>query len=324
MSTSESTNTQGKNAIAVIGATGAQGGGLVRAILADPSRRFTARAITRDPRSERARDLARAGAEVVAADLDDTTGLERAFAGAYGAFCVTSFWDHFSPETEIRQAENMARAARAARVRHVVWSTLEDTRAWVPLDDDRMPTLSGRYKVPHYDGKGEADRVFRGFDVPTTFFRTSFYWDNFIHLGMGPRRGADGALAIALPIGTAKLPGIAAEDIGACALGVLARGPETIGRTVGVAGGHLSGAQMAAGLSAALGETVRFVDLDPAAYRALGFPGADDLGNMFQFKRDFERDYCAARDLEATRALHPGLQSFESWLERNAKRIPVT
>ena len=98
--------------IAVIGATGAQGGGLVRAILADADGEFTARAVTRNVESDKARALAEAGAEVVAADLDDVDSLERAFAGAHGVFCVTNFWEHFSPEKELQQAKNLAQAAK--------------------------------------------------------------------------------------------------------------------------------------------------------------------------------------------------------------------
>jgi uncharacterized protein YbjT (DUF2867 family) len=130
--------------LAVVGATGAQGGGLVRAILADPQKRFAARALTRNPSADKARALAELGAEVVAADLDDAASLERAFAGAHGIYCVTNFWEHFSPEKELAQAGAMARAAQRSGAAHVIWSTLEDTRQWVPLDDDRMPTLHGQ------------------------------------------------------------------------------------------------------------------------------------------------------------------------------------
>lgn len=132
-----------KRIIAVVGATGAQGGGLVRAIMADPASGFTARAITRDVNSDKAKALAALGAEVVAADIDDAESLKQAFAGAHGAFCVTFFWDHLSPEKEMAQAKNMADAAKAAGVQHVVWSSLEDTRRWMSLEDTRMPTLQG-------------------------------------------------------------------------------------------------------------------------------------------------------------------------------------
>jgi len=308
--------------IAVAGATGAQGGGLVRAILSDPSGGFAARALTRDVNSGRAKELARLGAEVVAADIDDVASLHRAFQGAYGAYCVTFYWAHFSPEKEIAEATNMARAAKDAGLQHVIWSTLEDTRLWVPLSDHRMPTLMGKYKVPHFDAKGESNRVFTDLDVPVTFLLTSFYWDNFIYFGMGPKKGADGQLAITLPMGEKKLPGIAAEDIGKCAYGIFRQGREFIGKTLGIAGENLTGAQMAAAFSKALGEEIGYNDVSPEVYRSFGFPGADDLGNMFQFKRDFNDYFCGVRDVNFARSVNPALQTFDQWLAENKNRIP--
>jgi uncharacterized protein YbjT (DUF2867 family) len=312
-----------KKIIAVVGATGAQGGGLVRAILNDSAGAFAARALTRNPDSEKARALAQLGAEVVAADVDDEESLRRAFDGSSGAFCVTFFWDHFSPEKEIAQAAGMARAAKEAGVGHVLWSTLEDTRKLVPLDDDRMPTLMGKYKVPHFDGKGEADHFFTDLGLPVTFLLTSFYWDNFIYFGSGPQPGPDGELALTFPMGDKKLPGIAAEDIGKCALGIFKRPEEFIGKTVGIAGEHLTGEEMAAAFTRALGRTVRYNSVSPEVYRGLGFPGADDLGNMFQFKRDFNNYFCGARSIEFSRSLNPSLQTFEEWLRRNKGLIPL-
>jgi uncharacterized protein YbjT (DUF2867 family) len=312
-----------KKIIAVVGATGAQGGGLVRAILADRDGPFSARALTRNPKSDKARALAAAGAEVVAGDVDDPASLRRAFEGAHGAFCVTFFWDHFSPEKEYAEAGSMAEAAKQTGVRHVIWSTLDDTRRFVPLDDDRMPTLMGKYKVPHFDAKGEADALFTQAGASTTFLLTSFYWENFIYFGAGPKRGADGKLALVMPMGDKKLPGISSEDIGKCALAIFRRGREFIGRTVGIAGEHLSGAEMAAAMSRALGETVTYQDVPPEVYRSFDFPGADDMGNMFQFKRDFNEYFRGARSVEFSRSLNPELQTFERWLSRNGNKIPI-
>jgi uncharacterized protein YbjT (DUF2867 family) len=308
--------------IAIIGATGAQGGGLVRAIKADPAAGFVARALTRKVDSDKASALAAEGIDVVAADTDDVESLKRAFDGAYGVFCVTNYWEHFSVEREQAQARNMAAAAKATGVQHVIWSTLEDTRRWVPIDDDRMPTLHGKYKVPHFDSKGEADQFFREAGVPATFLLTSFYWDNFIFFGLGPKRGPDGVLAITLPMGDEKLPGIAAGDIGGCALGVLRR-TDLIGKTVGVAGEHLTGKEMAAALTRALGQDVRYNAVPPDVYRGFGFPGADDLGNMFQFKRDFNEYFRGARDLAFSRSLNPALQTFDAWLATHKNQIPL-
>lgn len=312
-----------KKIIAVVGSTGAQGGGLVRAIANDPGSGFVARAITRDVNTDKANALSKLGAEVVAADLDDVNSLKQAFAGAYGVFCLTNFWEHFSPEKEYAQVKAQAEAAKAAGVQHVVWSTLEDTRKWVPLSDSRMPTLMGKYKVPHFDAKGEADQEFAKLGVPTTFLLTSFYWDNMIFFGMGPKKGPDGSLAFTLPMADKKLPGIAAEDIGKCALGIFKKGEEYLGKRIGIAGENLTGSEMAAAMSKALGRSVRYDAVTPEQYRGFGFPGAEDLGNMFQFKRDFNEVFCEARNPSVARSLNPSLQTFEAWLTQNKQRIPL-
>jgi uncharacterized protein YbjT (DUF2867 family) len=312
-----------KKVIAVIGATGAQGGGVCRAILRDVGGGYRVRALTRNAGSDKAKELKKLGAEVMEVDIDDVETLKRAFRGAHGVFCVTFFWEHFSPEKELAEAKNMADAAEHADVRHVIWSTLEDTRKWVPLGDRRMPTLMEKYKVPHFDGKGEANRLFSERDLPTTFLLTSFYWENLIYFGMGPKRGEDGNLYITLPMADKKLPGIASEDIGKCAYAIFRKGPEFIGKTVGIAGGHLTGDQMAAGLTKALGQEIRYNAVSPEVYRGFGFPGAEDLGNMFQFNRDFESIFCGARNLGFSGTLNPSMQTFETWLAKNGDRIPI-
>lgn len=309
--------------IAVVGATGAQGGGLVRAIIDDSSGGFRCRALTRNPDSDGARALANRGAEVVQADLDDVESLIQAFDGAHGVFCLTNFWEHFSPEKEKAQAANLAEAAKAAGLQHVIWSTLEDTRKWVPLDDDRMPTLMEHYKVPHFDAKGESNSAFTERGVPTTFLLTSFYWDNFIYFGSGPQRMEDGSLALVFPMNDEKLPGIAAEDIGRAAYGIFKVGDQLVGETVGIAGEHLSGQEMAAAMTRALGQEIGYVNVPPEVYRGFDFDGSDDLGNMFQVKRDFNDDFCRPRNVDGTRALNPQLQSFDDWLANHGDQIPI-
>lgn len=310
-----------KKIITVIGATGAQGGGLARAILADRDGPFGARVVARDPNSDKAKALAALGAEVMAGDVDDPASIQRAFQGAHGAYCVTFFWAHLSPEKEQAQAKAMAEAARTAGLRHVIWSTLEDTRLKVPLTDNRMPSLGGKYKVPHFDSKGGSDDFFAG--LPATWLLTSFYWENLIYFGMGPKRGPDGKLAFGLPMGDQRLSAMAVEDIGRCAYGIFKRESEYVGKRVGIAGEHLTGAEMAAALGRALGEDVLYQAIPPEVYRSLGFPGAEDLGNMFQYFRDFSTDVCAARSLEISRSLNPKLQTFEAWLTENKSKIPL-
>lgn len=312
-----------KKIIAVIGATGAQGGGLVRAILNDKNGEFTVRAVTRDAKSDKARELAKLGVEVVEANVDDKESIKKAFTGAYGAYCVTFFWDHFSPDKEKQNAKNMAEAAFEAGIKHVIWSTLEDTRKWISLDDDRMPTLQGKYKVPHFDAKGESNAYFENCGVPYTLLNTSFYWENFIYFGLGPQKGPDGKLAITFPMRDKKLPGIASSDIGKSAYAIFKAGKEFQGKTVSIAGEHLTGAQMADSFSRKLGTEVVYNDVPAAVYRSFGFPGADDMGNMFQFKADFEEYYCGARDLNAAKKLNPELLNFDTWLEQNKSKFEI-
>jgi uncharacterized protein YbjT (DUF2867 family) len=186
-----------------------------------------------------------------------------------------------------------------------------------------MPTLMGKYKVPHFDAKGEADHFFRDSGVPTTLLLTAYYWDNLIYFGAGPQRGPDGMLGITFPMDDKRLPGIAAEDIGRCALGIFKRGAEFIGKQVGIAGEHLTGGEMAAALTRAMGQDIRYNTVPPEVYRSFGFPGADDLGNMFQFKRDFNDYYLGARSLAFSRSLNPEQQTFEQWLAQHKHEIPM-
>src|SRR4026207_2441059 len=215
--------------IAVLGSTGGQGGGLCRAILADPSSGFSGRAVTRDPNKDKAKALAAAGAEVVQGDLDDVESLKKAFAGAHGVYGVTNFWEHFSGEKEKAQAKNIADAAKAAGVKHVIWSTLEDTRKLMSPDDTRMPMLQEKYRVPHFDAKADANAAFSG--LPATSLVTSFYWDNLYLFGLAPKKDDKGVYSWTFPMGEAKLPGIAAEDIGKGRYGISQAGPEHVATT---------------------------------------------------------------------------------------------
>ncbi|MGW1343043.1 NmrA/HSCARG family protein [Kribbella sp. NPDC002412] len=317
-----------KKLIAVVGATGAQGGGLARAILEDGE--FAVRALTRDPQSAKAQALAAAGAEVVAADLDDEASVRAAFEGAYGAFVVTNYWAPRSPEQEaartaaemeLFQAETAARAARDAAVQHVIWSTLDDTRPFFDGRDD-VPWLDGdRYTVPHFDAKAEADELFTKYAVPTTFLRTTFYFDAFTG-GMEPVRGEDGTLTISMPMADKPLSGIAADDIGRTALAVF-KDSGLIGDTISIAGDHLTGDQYAAALTEALGEKVAYRPLPWPTYRNLGFPYAVEFSNMFQYYAENHEQFTGDRNLDKVRELNPALQSFTDWLAKHKDAIPV-
>ncbi|MEV8391708.1 MULTISPECIES: NmrA/HSCARG family protein [unclassified Streptomyces] len=310
-----------KKVIAVAGATGAQGGGTARAILADPDSGFTVRALTRNPESPVAKELADLGAEVVRTDFHDEPSVHKAFEGAYGAFLVTNFWAHGSAAKETQEIEVLVRAAKTAGMRHVVWSTLEDTRELLPLEDGRMPVLQEKYNVPHFDAKGQGNELFRRAGVPTTFLNTTFFFQGFLSM-MGPRRAEDGVLTLALPLEDGKLlAGVDVNDIGRTALAILKGGERFIGRTVGLAGDHLTGAQYARKLGASIGEPVRFQSVPYDVFRSLGVPAGDEIANMFQYYGDFDQEFTGARDLDLLREINPALKSFDDWLTENAANI---
>jgi uncharacterized protein YbjT (DUF2867 family) len=321
-----------KEIIAVVGATGSQGGGLVRAILADPEGRFTVRALTRNADSGKARELASQGVEVVEADLDDEASVRKAFDGAYGAFVVTNFWAQRTPEQdeartraemELAQAATAARAAKDAGLRHVVWSTLEDTRPHFARLGIDVPTVFDSYKVPHFDAKGEANAFFTELGVPTTFLQTTFFYEAFIVGGQGPHRDEDGELVVTIPMAGNKLALIAADDIGRTALGVFRRGDDFIGKTVSIAGAHVTGEQLAAKFTTVLGEKVVYRPLTHDQMRASGQPGALEIANMYQFYSDASEYFTGVRDLDLVRELNPELQTLDSWLTQHKNEIPL-
>jgi uncharacterized protein YbjT (DUF2867 family) len=180
-----------------------------------------------------------------------------------------------------------------------------------------------KYNVPHFDAKGAANQFFQQSGVPTTYLMTSFFWENFIYFGSGPQRGEDGKLYLNMPLGDYKLPSISTIDIGKCAFGIFKAGKEKIGKVVGIAGDHLTGNEFATALTEALGEEVIYRAIPFDIYRNFDFPGADDLGNMFQFKCEFQEAFCNVRSVEESKKLNPELLSLKEWLTTFGDKIPL-
>lgn len=302
--------------ITIFGATGRQGGAVIRAMRARGGWRI--RAVTRRPMSSAARALAAQGLELCQADLDEPSTLAAAFDGADAAFAVTDFWQHLDARRELRQAAALAEAAAVAtargRLRQLLWSTLEDTREVAPAFGG--PLAPGAFQVPHMDAKGQSNALFVERGLPVTLLLTSFYWDNLLAPGLGPQRAADGVLELVLPLGEARLPGISVDDIGECAAALF--DGSGCQRRVGIASEHLTGPEIAERLAEHHGEPVRWRDMPLDDFARLPFPGADDLAAMFRFKQVANALICAARPVAATRALHPGLQGLRPWLRRHA------
>lgn len=286
--------------VTVFGATGAPGGSLVRALLADPARAWRVRAATRQAGGAAARALAELGAEIIEADLDDAPTVRRALRGAHGAFFVTHPWIGAQAAREQARAATLADAAALERVRHVLWSTLDDPRAALAC----TPPCPGATR--------DTERSFAERGVPLTRLLAALPWDQLLRLGLGPQRDAEGRLVLALPLGRARLPGIACRDIGACAAELLRRGEHSTGGALGLTGEHLDGAQMAAALARVLGEPVRYAAREPD--QPPGCAAAADLLDILRCMRRHEPVMRAARASNVAPVLHPPLTRFEAWL----------
>jgi uncharacterized protein YbjT (DUF2867 family) len=304
--------------IAVFGATGRLGGSVVRALLARRAS-WRVRAVTRHPLGRAALALAAQGVEVQAADLDDAASLVPALRGASGAFCLTDFWAHGDAERELRQVRHLADAAAATgSLKQLIWTTQEDTRRCLPVDGPWMPQQPRRFLVPAMDAKGEANALFLERGLPVTLLLTPFIWDQLLMPGMGPWRMREGGLVLAMPLGQARLPGIAAADFGVCAAALFGESPAQ--RRVGIASEHPTGEEMAAAFAELWGEPVRYVDLPHAQYARQAFSGAADWAKVFAFLQRCNHAYCEARPVALTRALHAGSLDFSQWLRLHAGR----
>lgn len=290
--------------ILVTGATGSQGGSVARHLLA--SGRYAVRALTRDPQADKARALARAGAETVRGDLSDPASLRAALAGCDGAFGVTNFWEHFDREREL--GRNLIDALAASGVRRVVYSSLP------PI----AKLTGGELKSPHFDIKAEHEDYARSLGIPAAFVQLAFYFENFLFF-FPPRKRADGSYGFGFPQGDTPLAGVSVGDLGGVVLPILDRFEEFRGRTTYVVGDDLPPARYAELMSRALGVKVVYDHVSRETFAGLGFPGAADLADMFDFYRRYVPDRQA--DLAASRKLFPRIQSFDTWLTVNRERF---
>jgi uncharacterized protein YbjT (DUF2867 family) len=293
-------STTERRTILVTGATGAQGGSVVRHLLERDS--YAVRAFTRNPDSERARALAKQGVEVVAGDLEDADSLRAALDGCYGAFGVTNFWEHF--DREAQQGRNLVDAVADAGIRHFVFSTLPNVKA----------LTGGEIEVPHFDIKGEMEGYARERGVPATFAQMAFYYENF-YVFLKPQRQEDGSYVIGFPQGDTLLAGVAAEDAGGVIAVMFDRPDEFMGGTQYIVGDDLPAAEYAAIMSRVLDRRVAYQHIPRDVFAGFGFPGAEDVANMFEFYRTRVPNRRA--DLERSRELYPAIQDFETWLKRH-------
>ncbi|ELR24657.1 NmrAlike family protein [Acanthamoeba castellanii str. Neff] len=289
--------------ITVLGATGNQGGSVVRALLTQGG--YHVRAVTRDAGKKAALDLLdldkqlRGGSgesrvELVEAQLDDEASLKRAFEGAYGVFGVTNYWEGADLMKEFHQGVHIAHAAKATHVKHLVWSSLEFSY------------------VPHFVSKAMVESYIQHLGVPYTAIHFPAYYEN--HLGfptMTPRRQADGTFVLSMPIDPdqARLPLFSVADSGAFVVEALNYPDLYLGKQMRVASESLTARQMAATFERVTGVATRAEEVDHEAFQR-SFPGAEELYlNLKWFA-----DNPTARDVAWSRRVHPQIKDWAGFV----------
>jgi uncharacterized protein YbjT (DUF2867 family) len=290
--------------VLVIGATGAQGGSVASHLL--DRRTFAVRALTRNPDSPAAQTLRARGAEVVRGELDDRGSLRAALKGVDAVFGVTNYWEHFEKEAE--HGRNLINAVAGAEVEHFVLSTLPSVDAW----------SKGELKSPHFDQKYEMEQYARSLGLPATFVHVAFYYDNFFSF-FPPQKNGDGRYHFAFNQGEVPLAGVAAEDIGGVVAGILEHPDAYLGKTVGIVGDDLTPEQYALAMSRASGKSIIYDYVPREVFAKFPFKGADDLADMFEFNRRFYPNRLV--DLAQSRAIYPGMQSFEQWISKRGDKV---
>src|SRR4051794_29933070 len=276
-------------AIAVAGATGAQGGAVVDALLEHGA---SVRSLVRSTESERARNLANRGVELVQIDAKDPASLNNALQGVDAFFFMTTpYGDSQSTDIdgEIQQGVDFADAAAAAQVPHVVFSSVGGAER-----------NSG---VPHFESKRRVEEHLLGRGLPTTIVRPVFFMDNF--LSMAPTV-EDNELVLRLPVpDDIKMQAIAARDIGVVAAAALLD-PAAVPGTIEIAGDELTGSEIAAIIGRHVGLSARYEALPVEVLN-----GQDDLQKMFRW---FAETPAYQADIAAVRRIDPDLWNLEAWL----------
>ena len=304
-----------KKIILVTGATGAQGGSVAKALLNE--NKFAVRILTRNARSPKAIALREAGAEIAEGDLDDMQSLLLAMKDVYGVFGVTSFWEHF--EKEYQHGKNLVEAVHQSGIKHFVYSSLAN------YNELSCGTLS----VPHCDIKAALEEYARSLNIPATFVSIAFYYQNFLSF-FPLQKDENDHFFFGFPQGDTKLSIVNVEDMGGVVAPIFDHPAEYIGRRVGIVGEDLTCDEYAAILSKVLQQNVYYKYIPRDVYAGFGFPGSEELANMFEVQRLYIKN--RQLDLIESYGLNPSMQRFEKWLEKNkekfaphiAAQLPVT
>jgi uncharacterized protein YbjT (DUF2867 family) len=275
--------------IVVTGATGKQGGAVACHLLQDDWR---VRAVTRNPDGAAAQALAAQGVEVVSGDMMNRADMDRALRGAYGVFSVQNTWEA-GVDGEIAQGKNVADAAKAAGVQHLVYTSVGGAER-----------NSG---LPHFESKYALEQYIAGLGIPTTVIRPVFFMENLATGFMGPR---EGVLYVAMPP-EAPLQMVAVDDIGALVAKAFAQPDQFIGQAIELAGDAVTFPEVARIITDVTGQPVQFAQQPIEQVRGFSAETADML-NWFVIE-----GYRA--DIPALRRLLPELKDFRTWANANKR-----
>ncbi len=315
--TGQRRGTEMSKIIAVVGATGAQGGSVVDALLARGA--FRVRALTRRPEAGKAVALEDRGCEVAHADLDDAASLQRAFEGCHGAFIVTNAWEPGAQVDEFEQGKRAVEAARAAGVEHLVWSTLPNCHE----------ISGGKYPVPHFTEKARVDAFVKEAGFPAyTFVEAPMYFQNLVSPAMSPQPQPDGSLGWTFPM-SVDARCIHNGDI--AELGVLVarvfEHPDEAGggQYLSVSPGAVSWAEIVATLNAR-GHNVSYRQMSREEFDALPFPMAKETREMMEFWEAYTYfgPDAEAKIRRAKELVPEGFTSFADWARRNMRPAPAS
>ena len=224
----------------------------------------------------------------------------------YGVFGVTSFWEHF--DKEYQHGKNLVDAVAESNVEHFVFSTLPSANK----------LSNGKLDVPHFDLKAKLEQYTKELGIEATFVHVAFYYENFLYF-FPPKKNGNGSYVFGFPQGDTLLAGVSVEDLGGVVASVFERPQEYKGRVVGAVGDDIRPDEYAAVMTRVLGKTVEYNHIDREAFASFGFPGADDLANMFDFNRHYIEN--REKDKNESRSLNPEMRTFEDWLSENKEKL---
>jgi len=300
-----------KKIVAVIGATGAQGGAVANALLADGH--WTVRALTRKPDSDEAQALKAKGAEVVAADITKAEDLTRALTGVYAVFVVTTIYGGY--EGEINQFKLIFDVAKQQHVSHVISSSLENS--------DKIS--GGKNKIPFFTAKALADDHLFASGVTASAVQIAGYYENFLGF-LSPKQTAEGTYELSIPVPVDSKYALASvADLGHVVLKVLENKEKYAGKKIAVAGDYLTPAEIAATFSKVWGKPVHANFIPPEIYAKFGFPFAEEFADMFSFFHSFGYygEKVNNRDIWEGKKVYPGLKTFEQFLQEKLPHPPA-